>query len=83
VPVPKSKIRDQVVTATGLTQVAIVKSVRPLAMPAGSAMYWALPLSWTALPNLPETQLTGGGGGGGWPTIAFSASWHWPSAVTM
>lgn len=76
VPVPKSKIRDQVVIAAGFTQQATVKPVRPPAMPAGSTTYWPFPLSWTALPNVPGTQLTGGGGGAGWPTRAFSASWH-------
>src|SRR5690348_4378216 len=36
VPVPKSKTRDQVLTAEGRTQVATVKFVSPFTMPLGS-----------------------------------------------
>jgi len=80
VPVPKSKIRDQVVLAAGFTHSAIVTSVRPLRTPAGSDTYWPFPLSRTALPNRPGARPTGGVGGGGWPTCSLSASWHSPSA---
>src|SRR5690349_11786920 len=42
VPEPKSKMRDQVVVAPGLTQVEIVKSCRVETMPVGSLTAWAL-----------------------------------------
>src|SRR5918999_1639613 len=57
VPVPKSKIRDQLVVAAGLTQADTVKSpVSPLTMPVGRFTYSLWPLSFTALPILPVTR---------------------------
>src|SRR5689334_18922908 len=56
VPVPKSKIRDQVVLADGFTHVEMVKFVRPLTMPEGSVTYSLEPLSLTALPIRPATR---------------------------
>src|SRR5918999_7041 len=57
VPVPKSKIRDQVLMAAGLTQADTVKSpVSPLTMPVGRSTYSLWPLSFTALPIRPVTR---------------------------
>src|SRR5450756_491835 len=56
VPVPKSKMRDQVLSAAGLTQAEIVKSFSPLTMPFGGATYSPFPESLTALPILPGTR---------------------------
>ena len=55
---PKSNTRAQVAIAAGFTQVAIVKSVSPPAMPVGRATYWAglPPPNCSALPNLPGTR---------------------------
>jgi hypothetical protein len=53
VPVPKSKIRDQFCVAAGFTHVAIVKSVRPLRIPAGmfTWRFGSPPLSLITLPK--------------------------------
>ena len=56
-PVPKSKMRDQVVFAAGLTQVEIVQSpVQRVVTLLGSVTYSPVPLSLTALPSLPATR---------------------------
>src|SRR3954447_12185459 len=61
VPEPKSKMRDQVVVAPGLTQVEIVKSCRVLTIPLGSfTACVSLVSSSSALPNLPGTRPTAG-----------------------
>src|SRR6478735_1503047 len=61
VPEPKSKMRDQVVVAPGLTQVEIVKSCRLETMPVGSLTACASVVSSSsALPNLPGSRPTVG-----------------------
>ncbi len=57
VPVPKSKIRRQVPVVSSLTQVAIVKLLRPLTMPLGRVTWSLLPSRLTALPACPATQV--------------------------
>src|SRR5947208_2093822 len=57
VSLPKSKIRDHVPTELSLTQVAMLKSVRPFTTPAGRLTYWLPPLRVTALLLKPATKM--------------------------
>ena len=54
VELPKSKILCQVAIESGFTQAAIVKSFRPLTMPAGNEA--KPPVNFTALPRVPGTN---------------------------
>src|SRR5262249_47000950 len=58
VPVPKSKMRDQVGVEDGLTQAEIVKSWSVLTMLLGSWTAELVPSSAIALPNLPGIRGT-------------------------
>jgi hypothetical protein len=57
VPLPKSKIRDQLGNALGFTQVATEYPVKPPTTVAGRAAYWLVPLSVSALPWRPALKV--------------------------